>query len=345
MSDQEPLRMQPYGRHVLICTGGYCTAPEAALEIDRRLAELSRGHGRRAMSNPERIKCTPTGCLGVCQGGPILVVYPEGIWYHHVDEEALTEIVERHLLGGDPVESRAFHHLYPAGQEPPYPPRVRGDEGQWRETPAPTLSTAPPQGSPPPTLADEQVQAAEDYRHAVQQAGRKKGLVLVNTGDGKGKTTAAVGLLLRAWGRDLRVGVIQFLKNEKSSYGETKAAKRLGLDWIATGDGWTWTSKDMDETEARARHGWEIAREKIAGGGYDVLVLDEFTYPLHYGWLDVEEVVAWLAAHKPPQMHLVITGRHAPPALVEFADLVTEMREIKHPFRDQGIRAQPGVEY
>jgi cob(I)alamin adenosyltransferase len=339
--------MRPYGRHVLICAEGRCTHPETAARVERHFVQFSQQHGRRALRNPERIKCTLTGCLGVCQGGPIVVVYPEGVWYHHVDEKALEAIFQQHLLAGHPVEERVFHRLYPAGQEPPYPPRLRGDEGQWREVPvSPSQEDAtPPSSGTPPRLEDERVRAAEDFRIAVRWANQKKGLVLVNTGNGKGKTTAALGLLLRAWGRDLRVGVIQFLKNEKSRYGEVKAAMRLGIDWIATGDGWTWTSRDLAKTEARARHGWAIAREKILSRSYDVLILDEFTYPLHYGWLDVHEVIAWLAEHKPPGMHLVITGRYAPPPLEQFADLVTEMREVKHPFRDQGIRAQPGIEF
>jgi len=177
-----------------------------------------------------------------------------------------------------------------------------------------------------------------------RQSRRKKGLVIVNTGNGKGKSTAAIGMMTRAWGRDMKVGVVQFLKHEKARFGEVKAAERMGIDWIATGDGFTWTSKDMGETEARARHGWELAKERIVDGKYDLLILDEFTYPLHFKWLDTDEVIAWLKANKPPQLHLVITGRHAPEALIEYADLVTEMTLIKHPYED-GIKAQPGVEF
>jgi len=178
------------------------------------------------------------------------------------------------------------------------------------------------------------------------QSAKKKGLVIVNTGKGKGKTTAALGMLLRAWGRDMKVGVIQFIKNENARYGEIKASERMGnIDWISTGDGFTWTSKDMDETEAKARHGWQLAQARIASAQYDLLILDEFTYPLHYGWLDVDEVITWLRANKPPMLHLVITGRYAPEALIEYADLVTEMRQIKHPYKEQGIRAQAGIEY
>jgi cob(I)alamin adenosyltransferase len=173
---------------------------------------------------------------------------------------------------------------------------------------------------------------------------KKKGLVIVNTGNGKGKTTAALGLLFRAWGRGMRVCMLQFIKNEKAKYGEIKAARKLDIEIIPTGDGFTWLSKDMDETTARARHGWKMAQEKIASGDYDVIVLDEFTYPLHFGWLDVDEVLGWLKENKPPMLHLVITGRDAPEKLIEFADLVTEMQEIKHPYQE-GIKGQPGVEF
>ena len=172
----------------------------------------------------------------------------------------------------------------------------------------------------------------------------KKGLVIVNTGDGKGKTTAALGMVLRAWGRGFQICVIQFIKAETGGWGEIRAAKKLGIEWHTTGDGFTWISKDMDETTARALRGWEIAKEKIASNQYDLIVLDEFTYALHFGWLDTGEVLEWLRLNRPPSLHLIITGRSAPEALIEQADLVTEMRLIKHPY-DQGIQAQPGIEF
>jgi cob(I)alamin adenosyltransferase len=171
------------------------------------------------------------------------------------------------------------------------------------------------------------------------------GLVIVNTGNGKGKTTAALGTLLRAWGRDMHVCVIQFIKCEHARFGEIIAGKRLNIDWLVTGDGFTWTSRDMDETIARARHGWQMAQERISSGNYDVIVLDEFTYPLHLEWLGTAEVIGWLKANKPPALHLIITGRYAPAPLIDYADLVTEMTEIKHPYKSQGIQAQPGIEY
>jgi cob(I)alamin adenosyltransferase len=172
----------------------------------------------------------------------------------------------------------------------------------------------------------------------------RKGLVIVNTGEGKGKTTAALGVVLRAWARDFRVCVIQFIKAETGQWGEVKAAKKLGIEWHSTGDGFTWTSKDMDETVARGVRGWQLAQEKILSGQYDLIVLDEFTYPLHFGWLESAQVIEWLRAHKPPDLHLVITGRDAPAALIEYADLVTEMLAIKHPF-DAGVKAQAGIDF
>nr|WP_236631132.1 cob(I)yrinic acid a,c-diamide adenosyltransferase [Chloroflexus sp. MS-G] len=182
-------------------------------------------------------------------------------------------------------------------------------------------------------------------RKAVRASHQAKGLVIVNTGEGKGKTTAALGILLRAWGRNMRVGGVQFIKHEQARFGELRALERIGITLTPLGDGFTWTSRNLDETQARALHGWEIAKQQITSGNFDVFLLDEFTYVMHYGWLPATEVVEWLRANKPPMLHLIITGRYAPAELIEYADLVTEMREVKHPFRDQGIRAQPGIEY
>jgi cob(I)alamin adenosyltransferase len=177
-----------------------------------------------------------------------------------------------------------------------------------------------------------------------KQKGQKKGLIILNTGHGKGKTTAALGLLMRAWGRNMRVGGVQFFKHENASFGETKAARKMGIELTAMGDGFTWTSKDMDETQAKAINGWEVAKQQITSGAYDVFLLDEFTYVLSFGWVAVSDVIAWLREHKPPMLHLVITGRDAPQALIDFADLVTEMKLVKHPF-EQGVLAQAGVEF
>ncbi len=346
--------MRPYGRQVLLCNHGDCVEPAVAEALHRHLMGLCRAHGLTKLRNPHRLKCTLADCLGVCQKGPILVVYPDGIWYHSVTEALLEQIFQQHILAGQPVESHIFHRLYPAGEEPAYAPTERADPPL--EFPVETetgsgeraLSTADATLLPsdPAVPADPAVPDAAAVRAAVRRAKKKKGLVIVNTGEGKGKTTAAIGIMTRAWGRQLKIGVLQFLKNENARYGEIKAAKRMGdIDWIATGDGWTWTSADLDETVARARHAWSVAQERILNGGYDLLILDEFTYPLHYGWLDSNAVLAWLEAHKPPMLHLIITGRYAPRNLIDFADLVTEMRAIKHPFAEQSIRAQAGIEY
>jgi cob(I)alamin adenosyltransferase len=172
----------------------------------------------------------------------------------------------------------------------------------------------------------------------------RKGLVMVNTGDGKGKTTAALGVVLRSWGRGFRICMIQFIKPARVGTGEYLAAQKLGIEWHHCGDGFTWNTKDADESAALARRGWQLAQEKISSGTYDLVVLDEFTYPLHFGWLDTNEVVDWLSANKPPQLHLIITGRDAPAKLIEYADLVTEMKLVKHPF-ERGVKAQSGIEF
>lgn len=172
----------------------------------------------------------------------------------------------------------------------------------------------------------------------------KRGLVLVNTGDGKGKTTAALGVILRMLGRGKRVALIQFLKHEGGQWGEIRALAKLGLEAIKTGDGFTWTSRDLDETQARALHGWQIAQSRIASDEYDLVVLDEFTYVMDFAWLDAEEVIAWLRAHKPERLHLIVTGRNAPQALIDYADTVTEMVKVKHAY-DAGIPARAGIEF
>jgi cob(I)alamin adenosyltransferase len=195
------------------------------------------------------------------------------------------------------------------------------------------------------TPESDTAKAGVAAREAARKANIKKGLIIVHTGNGKGKSTAAFGLLLRSWGRGLRACVIQFIKNETAQFGEHKAAKKLDIEFISTGDGFTWLSKDLDQSAARARHGWEIAKQKIVSGDYHLIILDEMTYCFKYGWLDFAEVRDWIKENKPAMLHLVITGRDASDELIAFADLVTEMVLIKHPFEEQGIRAQAGIEY
>jgi cob(I)alamin adenosyltransferase len=176
------------------------------------------------------------------------------------------------------------------------------------------------------------------------QSRANRGLVIVFTGDGKGKTTAALGTLLRAWGHGLHECVIQFIKDESSRPGEVTAAEKLGIEWHVYGDGFTWQSEDLAESQNLARLGWSLAQQKISSGDYDLIILDEFTYAFTLGWLDIREVIAWLREHKPAALHLIVTGRGVPPELVDYADLVTEMTLVKHPF-DQGLPGQKGIEF
>jgi cob(I)alamin adenosyltransferase len=194
-------------------------------------------------------------------------------------------------------------------------------------------------------LSDEgRARQAEAQRAARQRADRRaKGLVIVNTGHGKGKTTAALGLLLRAWGRKMRVVMLQFIKERGARWGEIQAASRLGVEIVPLGGGFTWESADIERDRALARAGWEECRRRIESGDYDLVILDEITYCFTFGWLDLDEVLETLGRRR-PDMHVVLTGRDAPPALIDYADLVTEMREIKHPYT-QGVKAQKGIEF
>ena len=326
-----------YGRHLFICTHGNCAPPEASAQLAAAVPGLLGD--RRKLRNPERIKCSTADCLGVCSGGPVVVVYPDGIWYHHVDEALLARIVQEHLIEGRPVEEAIFHRLYPPGDEPGYAPALRGDAGTYTSMDQPATQIE---------VSDTRVESSDEKKARRQEARRcniKKGLVIVNTGNGKGKTSAALGVMTRAWGRGMKVRVLQFLKHEHARFGETRAAEKMDIAFGGTGDGFTWTSRDIDETAAKALHGWEQAKQIIAANEHDIVILDEFTYLMAFGWLAAAEVVAWLRANKPPLMHVIITGRDAPQELIDYADLVTEMREIKHPFKDQGIRAQPGIEF
>ncbi|MDA8292722.1 MAG: cob(I)yrinic acid a,c-diamide adenosyltransferase [Actinomycetota bacterium] len=167
--------------------------------------------------------------------------------------------------------------------------------------------------------------------------------LLVNTGPGKGKSSAAFGVMGRAWARGWHVGVVQFLKSDKWQVGERKLAAHLGIDWHTLGDGFTWESEDLDATEARGRHAWQVARTMVASGDYDLVILDEVTYVVTYGWVPVADVVAALAS-RPQRTNVIVTGRNAPAEVVALADTVTEMVKVKHAF-DQDIRARKGIEY
>ena len=170
-----------------------------------------------------------------------------------------------------------------------------------------------------------------------------RSLVLVNTGHGKGKSTAAFGVIMRAVAREWRVCVIQFIKSDKWKVGEEKVARRLGVEWLKGGDGFTWESADLNKSEGRAAAAWQLAAAAIAGGEYQLVVLDEITYPMNWGWIDSDAVIQAIRT-RPATVNVIATGRDAPEALVDIADTVTEMVSVKHAY-DRGIRARRGIDF
>ncbi len=199
-------------------------------------------------------------------------------------------------------------------------------------------------------LTAEQHQQKMQRRKEVQEkrlAERsvEKGLIIVNTGNGKGKTTAALGVVMRSLGHGYRVAIIQFIKGawepaEKAVLGQWEDQ----LDFHAMGEGFTWETQDRDRDIQMAQLAWQKALEYIINPDYKLVLLDEVNIALKLGYLDVTEVIAGLG-QKPPDSHVILTGRGAPSQLIEKADLVTEMTLVKHPFKEQGVKAQPGIEY
>ena len=185
---------------------------------------------------------------------------------------------------------------------------------------------------------------------------RNRPLLMVHTGDGKGKSTAAFGLALRAWNQGWNVAVFQFVKSAKWRIGEQTALERLGemhretgaggpLEWHKMGAGWSWARKPggVEDHAAEAAEGWAEVKRRVAAQTHDLLVLDEFTYPMQWGWVDVDDVVETLH-DRPGRQHVVVTGRRADARLVDAADLVTEMTKVKHPM-DVGQKGQRGIEW
>ncbi len=172
--------------------------------------------------------------------------------------------------------------------------------------------------------------------------GERRGLLMVHTGDGKGKSTAAIGLALRALGRNKRVRFLQFMKVPPARFGEHRAFDRLGLKIEGLGDGFSWKSQDLQRSAQLARDGWQVARTAIGSGEYFLVVLDEITYPLLYGWVPLAPVLECLR-ERPRATSVLLTGRRAPEELIAIADTVTEMRKVKHHY-DAGIPAQRGIE-
>lgn len=173
---------------------------------------------------------------------------------------------------------------------------------------------------------------------------QKKGLILVNTGGGKGKTTAAFGTALRALGRGWRVGMVQFIKG-KWKTGEVEAAKKFGdqFEIFTIGDGFTWDTQNFEQDVKTAETAWEKCKELLHDKEHQLVIFDELNYVLKYNFLPAEKVAAELRK-KPPLKHVILTGNGAPEEIIELADLVTEMKPIKHPY-EKGIKAQPGIEY
>jgi len=177
---------------------------------------------------------------------------------------------------------------------------------------------------------------------AIDRADRDQGLLLLLTGNGKGKSSSAFGMLARALGHGMQVGVAQFIKGCSTTGEEGFFRHQPGVCWHVLGDGFTWETQNLARDTETAQRGWAVAREMLRDESLGLVVLDELTYPLKYGWLEVETILADLAT-RPPMQHVVITGRAAPEALINAADTVAELRDIKHAFRD-GVRAQKGVD-
>jgi cob(I)alamin adenosyltransferase len=172
---------------------------------------------------------------------------------------------------------------------------------------------------------------------------RAPSLVLVNTGAGKGKTTAAMGVVIRAVARGWPVAVVQFLKSGDWHTGEEEICRQLGVEWWAMGDGFTWDSADLTVDQAVSAGAWDHAKRLIEAGDHQLVVLDEITYPINWQWIPLDDVVATIVG-RPTHVSVICTGRQAPPALIDAADTVTEMAEVKHAYA-AGIRAKKGIDY
>ncbi|WP_035052069.1 cob(I)yrinic acid a,c-diamide adenosyltransferase [Andreprevotia chitinilytica] len=184
----------------------------------------------------------------------------------------------------------------------------------------------------------------EGFEKKKAAATLEKGLLIVHTGTGKGKSSAAFGMGLRTVGHGMRLGVVQFIKGALHTAERDLLGGFDNCDFHTMGDGYTWNTQDRERDVATARKGWDEARRMIESGDYQMVILDELNIVLKYDYLPLDEVLAVFKA-RPAMLHIVVTGRHAPDALIEAADLVTEMKLVKHPYHEQGIKAQQGVEF
>jgi cob(I)alamin adenosyltransferase len=182
------------------------------------------------------------------------------------------------------------------------------------------------------------------YERKQAGATREKGLLIVFTGLGKGKTTAALGMALRAIGHGMRVGIVQFIKSAQDSAERIALSHFENVDFQTLGEGFTWQTQNREQDIAAAGRAWLEVERMINDPRYSLVILDELSPVLHYGYLDLAQVLDAFRQRR-PDLHLVVTGRHAPPTLVELADLVSDIRAVKHPYREQGVKAQPGIEF
>lgn len=187
-----------------------------------------------------------------------------------------------------------------------------------------------------------QIEQAPTEKPYESPEGERRGILIVNTGDGKGKSTAAFGLALRAHGRGKAVKIYQFMKVPSARFGEHRMFEKLGIPIEGLGDGFSWKSQDLEHSAQLARQGWLKAKASILSGEYFLVVLDEITYPLIYGWLDLNDVCETLK-QRPQSVHVCITGRRCPAEIIELADTVSEITMVKHAFQ-AGIPAQRGIE-
>jgi cob(I)alamin adenosyltransferase len=193
------------------------------------------------------------------------------------------------------------------------------------------------------TAKMKKIQAAQNKKVAAKTV--EKGLVIVHTGPGKGKTSAALGMAIRAIGHDMKVGVVQFVKGAMAT-GEKAVFDRFPdlIEFKPMGEGFTWDTQDRTRDIAVAREAWEEVKRMIADPSYAMVIADELNIVLRYDYLSVDDVLEAIAA-KPHMTHVIITGRNAPQPLIDAADLVTEMAQVKHPFREQNVKAQRGIEF
>ena len=188
---------------------------------------------------------------------------------------------------------------------------------------------------------------AEHQAKMAEKTIKEKGLIIVHTGNGKGKSSSAFGMIMRCIAHKMPCGVVQFIKGNWITGEKVFLRKHFENEckFVVSGEGFTWETQDRERDIAAARHGWEVAKDMIRDPEMRLVVLDEINIALLYDYLPISEVVDFLTTEKPPMTHVVLTGRDAKPELLAAADLVTEMTEIKHPFRDQGVVAQRGVEF